>query len=374
MTYPLVAALTRSPFTLAAVALIVGCSTAGSPASAPSLEPGDYPTARIDTPADPDPQLRSTINDGHRLAAHVVVPAEVDPAFEQVIIIKTLTLTSPETVSAILANDAYTDIATKHGFLVGFASTRQSDNHAELLNAVLQFPTPNAATAAAEEMTGTIAAQHITIPRHPAAAGSVDPTTHELRAVTAHGNCVLYQQVTDPAGDAAAAELAAKTLDLQTPRADTAVPADPQVYAFPPDEGLLHFVLPTSPTVNVGLYPAAGALHFLNEPVPTGQALTSGKVNRVAIGKAVVYESADSTAAHTFFGKRAGIINRQARPTDGVTGLPWARCFDRGDRAPMGVDRFRCVADAGRYTFETVSTDRRDAQQQLAAQYILLAG
>jgi hypothetical protein len=67
----------------------------------------------------------------------------------------------------------------------------------------------------------------------------------------------------------------------------------------------------------------------------------------------------------------------------GVTSLPAARCFERSqggvaDTAPLPIQqrwwRYKCIAQAVRYSFTAFSAHQNDAKQQIAAQYQILAG
>ena len=56
----------------------------------------------------------------------------------------------------------------------------------------------------------------------------------------------------------------------------------------------------------------------------------------------------------------------------GVSGLPSARCFDRGTKGDDVVPRFMCVAVAQRYAFKVSANQDLDARQAAASQYLML--
>ncbi|OOK65320.1 hypothetical protein BZL29_7987 [Mycobacterium kansasii] len=130
-------------------------------------------------------------------------------------------------------------------------------------------------------------------------------TVRELNVFTAHGPYVLIQVARCTTSPDCEIPLVAKTLDLQQPLIDTftATPAN-QFAALPLDPtGLVARTLPlppdqASPTTGAA-YPPAAALHFDDDPVQTGPALSAAGVDEVAINLTTVYQAKDPAAGQT---------------------------------------------------------------------------
>src|SRR5689334_2673549 len=144
---------------------------AGPTVDVSKLDVGPYPTQPsqpLGVAGDPD---RGLFVESQRMANNVIGPWEVDPAvtgwfgFGATVLpnVGALAQIGPETFAAA---------ASQHGFINGFASARTQDGQKILLNAVLRFADPGAASAAATEF-GDIATktgegvQPAQIPGHP---------------------------------------------------------------------------------------------------------------------------------------------------------------------------------------------------------------
>lgn len=372
----------------AALALGGCATTTTAPEQQPDptvpLDVGTYPTTVQAPPTSADPAVRHKVAEGHALAASVVAPGEVDPAFSELIILRTVTLFDPESLAAILMNDDYGPIAADKKFDVGFASTRQTSDGEELLNAAIRFPDTESAAAAAEAMTTAAEEDQATpveIPNHPTTHAFTYTTDAPVTiAITPVGDHVVYQRASanrtaGPSLLAEPSEIIAKTLDLQLPRLDHIVHTRGPG-AAEPFEGanfLDSHTLPASmPTVNNGLYPGLGAIHFLDEPAATATALSDAQVSLASIRGTVVYRAPDNAMAQQFASARSDILAEGAERADGVNGLAAARCFDRGAQGALDNERFHCLIAAGQYAAEAASADLDDAHQKLTAQYALL--
>lgn len=146
----------------AAVSLLAGCTTVTNgdasrdPAFKPGdavvslLNPGNYPTAPKPGPAVKPGAETGRIFDAERMAEYVVGPWEVDPQLLDVDATSTGLWLDAKPLSSVAD-----DIAKKHQFIYGFGSARGAGAHADhprgIQNAVLRFPNPDAAAAAAAE-------------------------------------------------------------------------------------------------------------------------------------------------------------------------------------------------------------------------------
>ncbi|HEX7824470.1 MAG TPA: hypothetical protein VF477_06195, partial [Mycobacterium sp.] len=191
-------------------------SSAATTSAAPAvvdpklLDVGKYPTVPFPPLGVAGSPEAGAVADAKQMANFVVGPWEIDeklinPYLDSFYVIDTaaaLMGLGPDTVAAA---------AGKRGLINGFASEREDTDKTVLVNAVLRFPDPSAAAAAATEMadaatkvaiagsTPTVVA----IPGHPDAMASTypytphgsDKTRATIRSFTPHGPYVLMQFV-----------------------------------------------------------------------------------------------------------------------------------------------------------------------------------
>jgi hypothetical protein len=397
----------RVPFCiLPAVALVVavaGCSStvtgsaekitndAGAAGThTTGLDPGHYPAK----PTSPYGNANSTgvgaVVDAHRMAANVVIPDEVDPALTKPSWFNTGTLGMPGVISIDIPSPG-PEIAAAHHVLFGFSTCRASrgPGGAELLiNVVLRFPDPAAASAAATELAAKVPApvpgHPVKIPNYPAAlAARYDADDfHAVASFVPHGPYVLYQYAQSPHGTDAAAHLVGAALDLQVPRIDAFVPTDPaRLPDLPIDSaGFLNRVVPPDKgaegMANFGDYQPQGALHFEADP-KARELYAAGGVDAVAILRTTVYRARDAAGAQQMVEMAASDAASRpgAQPDVGVAGVPSAKCFDMGQaRSEDSRARFQCFGSVDRYAFKALSAQLLDVQQQMASQYLMLTG
>ncbi len=399
----------------AVIALSSGCSSvvtgnavkSGGPAPAAAnaalLDPGNYPRR-------PRPPLGNVADDaaGHRVEAQrmadmVTGPWQIDDKLispTNAEIAPTTALPEPARLSALVRGETIATIAAAHHFVAGFVSGRAtppppkgqsgSDNPKILDNGVFRFPSSQdaadvaTAMAAADLATvrpGNIWATRLPIPHYPSTAANVAPLSggFEAEAFTAHGPYVFFQFAGSKESAAAAADMIAKTLDLQGPSADhfQATPID-QLASLPADPtGLLARTVPaTDPSINqAAVYPPHGSLHFRSDPVATQAMYNDAGITHVAADRTTIYEAVDTTGAQ----RAADGLTRMDVPflgyhsAAGINGLPAARCFDRGpDSTDLGAVRFLCIATVERYAFKATAAQEVEAHQIIAAQYLML--
>lgn len=177
-------------------------SSATAPVNASSLDPGNYPVM-------PQPPLGNAGSDhagrlveGHRMAAYVVGPWEVEPSLiglsssGPAVIAESKGLT--RAVWAPIGGGAY-----NLSLVVGFVTERQSPGpnpQLALRNSVLRFASPAEASQAAQNMT--TAARHM--PRDPTATPIVtEPESpcpfQDIPTPTAR--CLLFRRAPKPFGN-----------------------------------------------------------------------------------------------------------------------------------------------------------------------------
>jgi hypothetical protein len=348
------------------------------------LQPGKYPTAPHAVPPTAGTAAAGAIADAQRLASHVVGPWAVDPALTQAIVAPVLLLDKAATLGQ-LGPKSIAQAAESHRFVNGFASTRNSAEKVILLNAVLQFASPDDANQAATDMNSAATATAVKggIPKPLAIAGHPETlaSTYQVegggrqrtsvRAFTPAGPFVLMQFAQDPTGQDSTGTLVAKSVDAQRAKLEGFKPVDAGALADVPldPSGLLAMTLMSpsqSPTKNAE-YLADAALHFQMDPNASAKTFKDNGITEVAMGLTNVFRAADPWAAVAVVNTFANEVGEGAQPADAVPGLPLSKCAS----VAQGK-QFYCVAPAGDYAVEAYANDLQDAHEQVAAQYILL--
>ena len=353
------------------------------------LQPGNYPT----TPHKPYGTAGDggAVFEGHRMAEFVVGPWEVDPTLTTGGLNQGIVYTTPKAFGLVAGDSAVPDIVAKHAFVVGFSSSRSTPPDAgptrQLSNAVLRFATPDDAAAAATELgaphgppfPGAATPVPYPVPGHPEAVSTTMPLTDGSVAVssyTARGPYVLYVWTQAPGGDVdGAGRLSAKTIDMQGPRIDGFAPTDPAKLADLPldPSGLMARTLPppkTATGLNYGTWGPRAALHFETDPVASAKMFAEAGVTVKTWGASLILEAKDAPSAQRLL---QGFRDRSTtnKPTSGVPGLPSAKCSTSDGTDPMQPTVF-CDYAVDRYVVAVASRQDVDAQQQAAAQYLVL--
>lgn len=332
-----------------------------------------------------DPML-GVVLEGQRLANHVIGPWEVDSALTEWFGLGAMVLPRPEAL-ALIAPVNVAAAAGRHDFVTGFATTRTEKNKLVLLNAVLRFADDDAAAAAADDMGEVVVqeqgtdgpAPKLEVPGHPEARASShtgsDPDIGKfgaVRAFAARGPYVLMQLAQATAGVDAAAQLVAKSIDLQAPEIDKFRATDPSELAdisIDPT-GLLARTIPLDgrdPTFTKGgTYERRGALHFQSDPVRSAKLFSDTGVDLVAMAGTTVYQAEDAEGAEGVVEEFVDEVSPTAQPANPVPSMPDSRCLRPDDGS------FYCLATADRYAIETSGPTLLAAQQMTAAQYIML--
>jgi hypothetical protein len=355
-----------------------------------ALDPGKYPAKPRAPYGNANSAGGGAVIEAHRMAANVVLPDEVDPALTGPSWFNTGTLAVPEVVSVDIPSPG-PQIAAAHHLLFGFSTCRVSGGSGGqemLINVVLRFPDPAAASSAAAELAAEVPppvpGHPFAIPDYPTAlAAAYDAQDfHAVASFVPHGPYLLYQYAQSAQGVDAAAHLVDATLGRQIPRIDAFVPTDPAHFPDLPNDssGFLNRVVPAEAgnqaMANLGSYQPQAALHF--EADPKAQELyTAGGVDAVAILRTTVYRARDPVGAQQVAEMAAAdtVAEAGTEPQSGVPGVPFAKCFDtRRARRDEAQARFQCFGSADRYAFKAGSGDLIDVQQQMAAQYLMLTG
>jgi hypothetical protein len=385
-----------------AAALLTSCSTAidGSPVKAAGgpppgsvdialLDVGNYPTrpsAPLGTAGTPE---IGNIVEGQRMANYVTGPWEVDPSLIGSYADSAVVLKNAGALDFILP-EALAAVGFRHNFVAGFYTARDATDGKMLRNAVLRFPDPPAAAAAATEFGATAATEAVLtppvtpapIPGHPEAASFSHTAERDqnvgltvVRAFTARGPYVLVQTAEATDGLETAAGLIAKTLDLQGQLIDQFNPTDPAKLAELPIDptGLLARTLPINiddaSVTQRTVYEPRGALQLQTDPVRSAALFDKTGMIRQSNAATTVYEARDAQGAQGIADGFFAEVSATGTPVDPVKQLPNSRCLDVSQGS---VAAFYCLATADRYAIEAQSAQLRDAQQKTAAQYAML--
>jgi hypothetical protein len=403
---------------IAAIAVVlVGCSTTTSgvatPTSEPSatavnlalLDPGRYPTTPQAPLGNAGTEQAGRLVEGRRMAGYVVGPWQADAALStrlasDVAVVENYHQLGTQVMWAPIMRGAWS-----LPFVVGFMSQRGTAPGVappkSLRNAVLRFADPGSASAAAQgffdqamhmprtrDVTPIVTEPEraFPVPGHPEAKAALltfleaNQNMQELTVATSHGPYVLIQVVRCAAGPDCQTQLAARTLDLQLPLIDMFKPTAPAQFATLPLDptGLVARTLPLpadEATRTSGTYDVPGALHFEDDPVKIGPALTTAGVDNVSINRTTIYQAKTPGAAQKLLQDYGDAVaaTPAAQTAAGVPGLPQSRCM-RVPGAGGLVPHHWCLATAGRYMIKTVARQLDTAHQQAAAQYRILTG
>lgn len=390
----------------ATVFTVAGCTSvlSGAATRDPGFKPGMVDPALLDTgnyatkPRAPmgaaGPSDRGALLDAQSLAEYVTGPWEVDPA-----LITPINFGGSPAAVAMLANnlgivfevnsDQYKAMGG-HGVINGFAAGRQVKNQRALTNVVLRYP--DAASAAAAVAEGAQANSSmpdlpahtltpVPIPGHGDAVGTSytwdDPNLHAtwttVQSFTAHGPFVLFQRVEVVGPADAAAALIGKTLDMQGPAIDKYKPVDPvQFPTLPRDpSGVLAQALPVGKDdgslVNDATYGPHGMLHFSSDPITSAKTYADAGLEVSVQGASWVERARDEAGARVLFDAGVKSMEQDGPVDKNVPNLAGSRCQENADHTTT------CDMFVGRYYYKVWGHTVKDAYQQAAAQYLILA-
>lgn len=375
--------------------LLTGCSTnvegsavKGDAGPAPAaVDPSKLDTGRY--PTEPNAPLglagdRGVLVEAQRMANNVVGPWEVDSTLTRSFGMGALALTNPAAMT-LIGPPEYAGVVGEHDFVNGFVTARTAEGRKILLNVVLRFADTASAAAAKAEL-GDVAkrssegAQPVTIPGHddtaavsyPMADGPAGKQWTAVRAFTAHNEYVFMQLAQASDGVDPAVGLVAKTVELQSPAIDQFRATDIAEFAdisIDPT-GLLERTLlvpeEQATVVQNATYERRGALHFQSDPSRSATLFEQTQTDLVAMAKTNVYETKDADAAGRIVSGFFDELQPTAKEATAVRDLPGSRCLQLEDKS------FYCLAAADRYAIESSGTNLLEAQQQAAAQYVLL--
>lgn len=407
-----------SAVTAVIAAALVGCNSTTSglalPTPEPSattvnlslLDPGRYPTTPQPPLGNAGSEPAGRLVEGRRMAGYVVGPWQADPALTGRLPNDVAVVENYDQLGAAVLWPPIMAGAWSLPFVVGFMSQRHTTPAAgpqkSLRNAVLRFADPGSASAAAQgffdqamhmprtrDVTPIVTEPEraIPIPGHLDAKGALltflegNQTMQELNVATSHGPFVLIQVVRCAAGPDCQAQLAAHTLDIQLPLIDTFKPTDPAQFGTLPLDptGLVARTLPLpadeTTSTSGAAYDLPGALHFDDNPIKIGPALTAAGVDYVSINRTTIYQTKTPTTAQKLVQDYSDAVaaNPAAQTAAGVPGLPQSRCTRLPGSGGL-VPHHWCLAAAGRYMIKTVARQLDTAHQQTAAQYRILTG
>lgn len=391
----------RAALTPLLVAVLTSCTTVigGTALKAPHdltadgadlavLDTGNYPT----TPRAPlgaaGNERMGIILEGHRMANNVVLPTDVDKTQTESLALNTVTMQQDRGIAVELPDPGQA-IVTAHHMLAGFASGRRNkDSTKNLIVMVLRFPDPASASDAAQQLFTQIPPpmpkSPFPVPRYPTAMSTTMDTPevnhHAVEAFLPHGPYLLYAWGESAQSPDEAAGLVAGLFDQQIPKIDAFAPTDATKLADLPVDavGFLNRVVPAEKdaenSVDFGGFMPYAELHFQDDPLQAAADFTAAGVDAVAKLRDGVYRARDAEGARHLLDSAGtwALTKPGAKPTDGVNGLPSAKCFEFTQPDESQTPRFGCFATADRYQIEAWSQQARDVRQQIAAQYLML--
>jgi len=393
-----------------AVASIAGCgstmdgtatkststSTTAGAVDASQLDHGNYaiePRKALGEAGKPEV---GALLEAQRLANYVTGPWEVDPALTLPLAfgIGPGSLALPGGAKALTTffSPDQNQAMALNGYVNGFATARAVKNQKQLMNVVLRFTDPAAASAAANSIAQAqiehpiplpppIPTTSIAIPGHPEAVATthmfedrnINQTWTVVDSFTPRGPFVLMQRAQLIGPVDGVTTLVAKTLDLQGPAIDRYNPVDPAQFASVPRDpsGLLARAIPvpkgrSTPNSNMTL-DAHGLLNFDGDPVASAKMYADAGVDLGVGAGDFVYRAKDAAAATGLVNAMVAKMQADGPVNETVPNLPGSHCQKATDGKSV-----TCVASADRYAYQIDANTLKDAQQQAAAQYLLL--
>lgn len=396
------------------------------------MDTGSYPTTAGPPPgnAGRDPSAAAVV-EARRMAQYVVGPWQVDATLVQQHHFATSPLATPGNLSAALAYplsmwpgvQQFADIGVTHHFVAGLTTGRVGTGIVRRLqNAVMRFPDPDSAAAAAREMAAVnpstqlepvswfprptalrqpldsawrpeACAEVSSNPVHPEFAASASTEGRGvLRTFTAHGSYVFYQFVIAGTTDVACTTVV-DALVKQEAMIDQFVPTEPAKMAELPRDPSGQLAARTLWAVDgrgpwsEGVWQPDAWLHFEYDPVKAAALFTAAGIDWVSQRLTTVYQARDAAGAtrvvDQFTAETNALLDVKSTAA-GVPGFPGAACFNRAGWTPGPATdlttvtqswwHFKCIAQAGRYAFVAVSDQEKDVKQQISAQDRILAG
>jgi len=202
---------------------------------------------------------------------------------------------------------------------------------------------------------------------------NIGQTWTVVDSFTPHGPFVLMQraQLIGPVDGVTA--MVAKALDLQGPAIDKYNLVDPAQFASVPRDpsGLIARAIPVpkgrgTPNSNMTL-DVHGLLNFDGDPVASTKMYADAGVDLGVAAGDFVYRAKDAAAATGLVNAMVAKMQTDAPVNETVPNLPGSHCQKATDGKSV-----TCVAAADRYAYQIDAHTLKDAQQQAAAQYLLL--
>ncbi|EGD56132.1 hypothetical protein SCNU_04711 [Gordonia neofelifaecis NRRL B-59395] len=361
------------------VATLGACTLDGAPVRAPvSIDAGRYPTSP--GPAEPDAATPGAVArlQSIRLADHVILTDEADPAFTSTSVMS-IPLTSMKKVDLLMPGTEH--IGAADAYRYGF-STVASDPKApesSISHAVLAFADSASASAAAAQLAaaGRRASDGRTgvpiaglpasaqVAQGPSAGVAESPATYVSMAFTPIGDTVVYTRVQDRSADRSRKVVVAaydkQRAMLAGYRPDPGSEVDPH--------GLLRATLPDRSNALMAhiVVGRRGEAHFYDEPSKTLRTLEDLGIAESAKNLSQVYRAGSTEKARAwqrYLETSYAVDRRQeaAAPLD----LPGVGCFYRRSSSVV------CLMTVGEYVAEISATKLTDAHQQASAQYLIL--
>ncbi len=371
-------------------------SAAAGAVDASQLDHGNYPVEPRKPLGEAGKPELGALLEAQRLANYVTGPWEVDPALTAPLAfgIGPGSLALPGGAKALTSffSPDQNQAMALDGYVNGFATARAVKGQKQLMNVVLRFTDPGAASAAASSIAQAqiahpiplpppIPTTSIAIPGHPEAVATthmfedknIGQTWTVVDSFTPHGPFVLMQrgQLIGPVDGVTA--MVAKALDLQGPAIDSYKLVDPAQFATVPRDpsGLLARAIPVpkgrgTPNSNMTL-DVHGLLNFDGDPVAAAKTYADAGVDLGVSAGDFVFRAKDAAAATGLVNALVAKMQADGPVNETVPNLPGSHCQKAADGKSV-----TCVASADRYAYQIDANTLKDAQQQAAAQYLLL--
>ncbi|KAF0848336.1 hypothetical protein FNL39_102484 [Nocardia caishijiensis] len=339
--------------------------------------------------------------EAQRLADHVAVPFEVDPAYVRdarfdSFVPSTQIVLNRKGLGGLIVNDTFDEVAEDlvAGWLNSWATEPDAENKSRKLHlSVLMFPDAKTAESVApilEHDDFTFNTENVKVPitKYPKTFAHWRPSVSSIGSWTVHDRYIIFMKIDD---ETRAPDLASLTgqveraLEVQIPLLDKfqPTPSDKLEHVPLDPTGLMGRTLPSDPGAPVRAQPdgfatGRGALSLFQSPSPKVlEDFSKYGVDLIAFGDSVVFRSTSAAGAKAMFQADTTTDDPSVKAVKTPDNLPvpvkcFADTYTDGNGQEKVVDHL-CYLQVDRYSVQVRNKNLQDLHQKVTAQYILLA-
>jgi len=336
--------------------------------------------------------------EAQRLADHVAVPFEIDPAYvydnrRESLVHPTQIVLNRKGLGKLIINDTFDEVAEDlvAGWLNTWATGPSGGEPRRSLNlSVLIFPDAKTAetvgpTLEHDDFTFNADNESVSITKYPKTYAHWRPSVSSIGSWTVHDRYVIFMKIDDETKAPDLASLTAqveRALAVQIPLLDKFVPTpSDQLERVPLDPtGLLGRTLPSDPSAPVraqpdGYFTGRGALSLFADPdADLLNTFTKNGVDLITFGDSVVFRSTTTAGAKALVDewKKPEADSKEASAPDKLADAVACRANTYESQGEVKTSDYICYLQVDRYAAQIRDGNLQDLHQQVAAQYVLL--